>query len=389
MVVLIQQQQPTTNTMVTKMVMVLMAVAAMNNGVEAFTLPVQVQVPVSSVFTASKSSSHGIAIGQQQMNTKLTKKKYTHTTYMYYHKSPTQTQTQTQTQSRTTQLYQTKKEVNNSKKQEQDESLTEILLNKYEDEIDEFCKSTYNFWKQTVIPPVRDYVEIQKLDTKGKETDKSKDFISKLIGPPELPGVPREVWFVILASIPTGLIWYGYYKFSIEEELYHLELESDKGKVTGFGGYGTLFPFVYGIIIGFPLSFLPGTPGPFLVQLASFWILASQVNLYRRVNELCMEEGVKDKLGLDVDDHGPLYEWWALLPPPLDVVVGLRQIHFLSEYWRIKRGEEYSKDIVAEDLFPFIAWNEKITLKQFFRTPSKWFWFTKDMKDFEYEFLKD
>ena len=278
--------------------------------------------------------------------------------------------------------YRTNSELYKSKKDENDESLSEILLTKYEDEIDEFCQSTYNFWKQTVIPPVRDYVDIRKASSSS--SNEKKDTLTKLIAPPELPGIPRPVWLVILGSVPTALGWYGYYKFSIEEELYHMELESDKGKVSGFGGYGTLFPFVYGIIIGFPLSFLPGTPGPFFVEAASIWILLSQINLYRRVNELCME--IKDELGIE---EPPLYEWWAILPPPLDVVVGLRQVHFLSEYWRIKRGEEYDKDIVAETLFPFISWKEKITLKQFFRTPSKWFWFTKDYKDFEYEILKD
>lgn len=277
----------------------------------------------------------------------------------------------------------TKSQLYKSKEDENDESLTELLFTKYEDEIDEFCQSTYNFWKQTVIPPVRDYVDIRKVSSSSTPYEK-KDSLSKLIAPPELPGIPRPVWLVILGSLPTALGWYGYYKFSIEEELYQMELESEKGKVTGFGGYGTLFPFVYGIIIGFPLSFLPGTPGPFLVESASIWILLSQINLYRRVNELCME--IKDELGVE---EPPLYEWWAVLPPPLDVVVGLRQVHFLSEYWRIKRGEEYDKDIVAETLFPFISWKERITLKQFFRTPSKWFWFTKDYKDFEYEILKD
>ena len=86
---------------------------------------------------------------------------------------------------------------------------------------------------------------------------------------------------------------------------------------------------------------------------------------------------------------GPLWEWWAFLPPPLDVVVGLRQVHFLSEYWRIKRGEEYDKDVIAEELFPFISAKKKLTLKEFFRTPSIWFWFTKEWKDFEFEILKD
>ena len=72
----------------------------------------------------------------------------------------------------------------------------------------------------------------------------------------------------------------------------------------------------------------------------------------------------------------------------LDVVVGLRQVHFLSEYWRIQRGEPYVKDVIAEELFPFIS-SPRFTLKEFFRTPSNWFWFTKEWKDFDFEILKD
>ena len=76
------------------------------------------------------------------------------------------------------------------------------------------------------------------------------------------------------------------------------------------------------------------------------------------------------------------YTRWALLPPPLDVVVGLRQVHFLAEYWRIVRHEPYQKDAIAEDLFPFIS-SKRFTLQEFVRTPSIWFWFTKTMPDFE------
>jgi len=112
------------------------------------------------------------------------------------------------------------------------------------------------------------------------------------------------------------------------------------------------------------------------VEASALWILFGQVNLYRRVNELCYE--MKEELGLE---EPPLYSWWALLPPPLDVVVGLRQVHFLSEYWRVKRGEPYDKDIVAEELFPFIS-SQRFTLIDFVTKPSRWFWFTKEMKDF-------
>lgn len=200
--------------------------------------------------------------------------------------------------------------------------------------------------------------------------------MSKLTAPPEVPGIPRPVWLTILGSVPTALGWYGYYKFSVEEELYQYELQNGQ-KVTGCGGYGTLFPFVYGIIIGFPMQLLHIPGGGTILDAAALWILLGQVNLYRRVNELCDE--IKDEMGLD---GPPLWEWWALLPPPLDVVVGLRQVHYLSEYWRVKRGEAYDKDIIAEELFPFIS-SQRFTLKEFVLEPSRWFWFTKDMKNFK------
>uniref|UniRef100_A0A7S1FLV1 Uncharacterized protein n=1 Tax=Corethron hystrix TaxID=216773 RepID=A0A7S1FLV1_9STRA len=237
--------------------------------------------------------------------------------------------------------------------------------------ISAFCKGTNNFWKKLVISPVRNYVEVRPAGTADK------DIFSKLIAPPEVPGLPRPVWFTILGSVPTALGWYGYYKFSVEEELFQHELQTT-GKVSGCGGYGTLFPFVYGIIVGFPLSLLHVPGGETIVNTAALWILLGQVNLYRRVNEIVQEGG----------GESPLHEWWALLPPPLDVVVGLRQVHFLSEYWRTMRGEPYIKDVVAEEWFPFIS-APRFTLKEFARTPSMWFWFSKDWKDFHFDFLKD
>jgi hypothetical protein len=157
---------------------------------------------------------------------------------------------------------------------------------------------------------------------------------------------------------------------------------------------------VYGFIVGFPLSLVPIDGSDFVLKAAAFWILAGQVNLYRRVNELCRNssrgsststsasEEMERLYSEQLNGEPPLWEWWALLPPPLDVVVGLRQVHFLSEYWRIQRGEAYNKDIIAEELFPFIS-APRFTLKQFFRTPSMWFWFTKGWDDFDFEFLQD
>jgi len=249
-----------------------------------------------------------------------------------------------------------------------------------------------------VIPPIKEYTKIRPatttpFDSKLDPTTRSSNnnntlakltgidpttIVAKLTSPPEIPGIPRPVWLTMLGSVPTGLVWYGYYKYSVEEELYQYELQNGQ-LVTGCGGYGTLLPFVFGILIGFPLQFLHIPGGETLVQAAGLWILLGQVNLYRRVNELCME--MKDELQID---EPPLYGWWALLPPPLDVVVGLRQVHFLSECWRLKRqDEEYQKDIVAEVLFPFIS-SERFTLKEFVTEPKRWFWFTTKMDDFKF-----
>lgn len=44
------------------------------------------------------------------------------------------------------------------------------------------------------------------------------------------------------------------------------------------------------------------------MEAGGAWILAGQVNLYRRINHLYEREG-KD---------APLHSWWAALPPPFD-----------------------------------------------------------------------
>ena len=239
-----------------------------------------------------------------------------------------------------------------------------------EDAISDFCKGTNAFWKQLIIPVVRDYA-----DVKPKGTADVDDFFSVVTAAPETPGIPRPVWLTIAASVPTGLIWYGWYKFSVEEELFQYELETE-GRVSGCGGYGTLFPFVFGVIIGGPLALVGFPGGDAILEAAGLWILLGQVNLYRRVNE-CFPKGEE-----------PLHAWWALLPPPLDVVVGLRQVHYLSEYWKQERGMAPGGDAVAEKYFPFIS-APRFTLKEFARTPSMWFWFTKDWDDFDVPLLKD
>lgn len=232
--------------------------------------------------------------------------------------------------------------------------------------VSDFCKATNEFWASLVLPAVREKVQLQEASSSKQQ----RDLLSLFTAAPEYPGIPRPVWVVVLFSLPTALVYYGYYKFSIEEELYQYELRTHPKKfVSGCGGYGTLFPFVYGFLVGAPLALLHIPPGETILQAASFWILAGQLNLYRRVNELLPEDP-------------PLYEWWVFLPPPLDVVVGLRQVHFLAKFWSQERGNEPQEDLIAETLFPFISASPRFTLREFIRKPSMWFWFTKDWPDF-------
>ena len=64
------------------------------------------------------------------------------------------------------------------------------------------------------------------------------------------------------------------------------------------------------------------------------------------------------------------------------------QVHFLAKYWAEVRGDEWQRDAVAEVYFPFIS-APRFTLRTFARTPSLWFWFTKDWQDFDIDFLRE
>lgn len=168
--------------------------------------------------------------------------------------------------------------------------------------------------------------------------------VSWLTAAPGSPGVPRLLWLVILGSVPTGLLWYGYYKFAVEEELMQQDLQSCK-QPRGFGGYGTLGPFVYGCLLG-PLAFVFHLPGGWQwTTVGIIFIYYTQFLLYDRVNQLYEEEGMEP----------PLTRWWTLpIFFPFDLIVGLRQVHFLSQYWYRRRGVIPPSDSVAE-LFPFIG----------------------------------
>jgi hypothetical protein len=179
------------------------------------------------------------------------------------------------------------------------------------DYVDIFCRATNSFFESTTLPFIREAVTLRASQGPLKP-------LQRLTSPPESPGLSRPVWLVIAASVPTGLLWYGYYKFSVEEELFYDELRRE-GRVTGCGGYGTLISFSWLVLLGLLGKAVGAPAADALIDGAALWILLGQVNLYRRANELCTEKacGVEGP---------PLYAWWALLPPPLDVVVGLRQV---------------------------------------------------------------
>lgn len=98
------------------------------------------------------------------------------------------------------------------------------------DYVDLFCRATNSFFESTTLPFIREAVTL-------RASQGPLQPLQRLTSPPESPGLSRPVWLVIAASVPTGLLWYGYYKFSVEEELFYDELRRE-GRVTGCGGYG-------------------------------------------------------------------------------------------------------------------------------------------------------
>ncbi|MEM8716970.1 MAG: hypothetical protein AAGE92_14550 [Cyanobacteria bacterium P01_G01_bin.4] len=142
---------------------------------------------------------------------------------------------------------------------------------------------------------------------------------------------PRPLWQVIALSLATGLLYYGWYKWVIQEEL-----RAYNGQ--GWPGSLCLFPFVLGVTVP-PLlaTFDPDVPQWFgaLSLLGVVWIYIVQFRLYCDVNALYREEGLPE----------PLVVWWLVIPG-LNLVVGLRQIHFLSRFWARKTGQVADDPVV-------------------------------------------
>ena len=153
-------------------------------------------------------------------------------------------------------------------------------------------------------------------------------------------GKPRPLWRVILFSVVSLLLYYAWYKWIIHEEL---------RKYNGCGWSGTLcmLPFVLGV--AFPQALWVLDPdvdswfGWFSLS-GVVWIYIVQFRLYRTVNALYRQEGLKE----------PLVVWWIFVPG-LNLIIGLRQIYFLSEYWARKQNISV-KDPLAENI-PFLSAN--------------------------------
>jgi hypothetical protein len=153
-------------------------------------------------------------------------------------------------------------------------------------------------------------------------------------------GKPRPLWRVILLSAATLLLYYGWYKWIIQEEL---------KRYNGYGWSGNLclLPFVIGVAFPQILWRLDPDVEPWFgwfSLLGIVWIYIVQFKLYRTVNQLYRQEGLKE----------PLVVWWMFIPG-LNLIVGLRQIHFLAQYWARKQEKEVV-DFIAEN-FPFLSAN--------------------------------
>lgn len=153
-------------------------------------------------------------------------------------------------------------------------------------------------------------------------------------------GKPRPLNRVLILSVVSGLFYYGWYKYIIQEEL---------KRYNGYGWSGTLClaPFLLGVAVPQLLRiFDPDVPGWFgwFSLLGIVWIYIVQFRLYKTINKLYSDAGMKE----------PLVVWWIFVPG-LNLVVGLRQIHFLSQYWADKQDIAVN-DFLAKSI-PFLSVN--------------------------------
>ena len=96
------------------------------------------------------------------------------------------------------------------------------------DYVDIFCRGVNGLMEQSVVGPVRAVAQVRDAQPQAATTPLDQEMFWRTVkSPPELPGLSRPVWLTIAASVPTALGWYGWYKFSVEEELFYDELRRE------------------------------------------------------------------------------------------------------------------------------------------------------------------
>ena len=227
-----------------------------------------------------------------------------------------------------------------------------------------FSVQVNDFFKGPVPRPIRRAISLYYEKDNLQE---NLDAVYLLTAAPTVPGSPRPLWLVMVC-----LPWYAYYRFAVEEEL--LQMELDRGKEPrGFGGYGTVGPFTYGVLLG-PLAALVHLPGGMNWSILGIsFMYYTQFLLYDRVNELYTDEG----------RPAPLNVWWCVpIFFPFNVIVALRQVHYLSQYLYEKRGLVPAPRDPIADFFPFVS-SHSFRWQDFFVTPSLWCSLLADAKNID------
>lgn len=192
-----------------------------------------------------------------------------------------------------------------------------------------------------------------------------KDFLAG----PEEPGFPRKLTQTVAFSSATGLLWYGWYKvlhstfsslsftmqilklttpqYCIEEEL--------RSRGLGRGALFALGPFTLGLFL---TAFVPRSLASWTASFAVAWIVGIQFTLYRRINALFASR----------NEPEPLNPHWVVLPG-LNLIAGLRGVHFLAVFWARERGESEDDWLAAR--LPFLG-TDTLTAIEFFTSPRLW-----------------
>ena len=134
-------------------------------------------------------------------------------------------------------------------------------------------------------------------------------------------------------------------------------------------------PFTYGILLG-PFAELLHVPGGINWSLLGIiFIYYTQFTLYDRVNELYAQ------MENNTNSNPPLTIWWTWpIFFPLNLIVGLRQVHFLSEYMYAQRGITNPPSDPVVDFFPFIK-ERDLSFKDLLLKRRLWCVLFKDLED--------